>query len=188
MGPPRGNPQRAGEGLTVAKYLQDKRFAVTGKLVGIDARGLIGPFFTLRVPARGYDLHRPATYIDLRLLDPGQIVYRSKIHINDILRVILNPATRHLEKGTRGELTFEIIKKSSAQRISHAVRYDDATCPINGKVVDSDGRHFIVVDAGLPLVVGLMEFKPSEVKLIKLGAWVTFWPSPPTHGVILGHA
>ncbi len=172
----------------MAKYLQDKKLAVTGKLVGIDATGLIGPFFTLRVPARGFDLHRPASYIDIRLLDPGQIVHRSKIHIDDELKVIIHPVTRHLEKGTRNELTFEIVKKSAAQRISHAVRYDDATHPINGKVVDNDGRHFIVVDAGLPLVVGMMDFKPSDVKLINAGSWVTFWPSPPTHGMILGRA
>ncbi|MBN1344562.1 MAG: hypothetical protein JXQ73_17865 [Phycisphaerae bacterium] len=169
----------------MAKLLTDKRYAVTGKLVAIDATGLVGPFFTIRVPAKGYDLHRPATYIDLKLLDPGQVVFKSKIHINDDLRVIINPSAAVLEKGTRNQLTYEVLPRSNSQRISHAVRKDDATAPINGKVIDNDERKHIVIDAGLPLVVGLLDAKPSQVKLVKINSWVTFWPAPPTHGIIL---
>lgn len=168
----------------MAKMLSDPKYAVTGKLVAIDATGLVGPFFTIRVPAKGYDLHRPATYIDLTLLDPGQAVFKNKIHINDELKVIINPSTAILEKGTRNELTFEIVPKSNAQRISHAIRRDNATAPINGKVIDNDERKHIVVDAGLPLVVGMLDTKPSQVKLVKINSWVTFWPAPPTHGII----
>jgi len=169
----------------MAKMLLDKRYAVAGKLVGIDASGLVGPFFTLRVPAKGYDLHRPATYIDLRLLDPGQVVFKNKIHINDELKVILNPATAHIEPGTRNELTFEILPRSQSQRVSHAVRRDEASSPINGKVIDNDERRHIVVDAGLPLVVGMLDATPAQVKLVKINSWVSFWPAPPTHGIIL---
>ncbi len=169
----------------MAKMLTDKQYAVTGQLVAIDATGLIGPFFTVRVPSKGYDLHRPATYLDLRLLDPGQSVFKRKIRLNDEIRVIINPSTAVLEKGTRNELTFQVLPKSKAQRISHTVRRDDATSPINGKVIDNDERKHIVVDAGLPLVVGMLDTKPSQVKLIKVNSWVTFWPAPPTHGIIL---
>jgi len=42
------------------------------------------------------------------------------------------------------------------------------------------------VDAGSPIVVSLLEHKPSQTKQIKVNAWVTFWPAPPTHGIILG--
>ena len=169
----------------MAKMLTDKRYAVTGKLVAIDATGLVGPFFTIRVPPKGYDLHRPGTYIDLKLLDPGQVVFKKKIHINDDIRVVINPSAAVLDKGTRNELTFEVFPKSRTQRISHTIRRDDATAPINGKVIDNDERKHIVVDAGLPLVVGMLDAKPSQVKLVKVNSWVTFWPAPPTHGIIL---
>lgn len=169
----------------MAKMLTDKQYAVQGKLVGIDATGLIGPFFTIRVPGKGYDLHRPASYIDIQLFDPTQAVYKRKIHINDEVNVIINPSASVLEKGTRNELTFSIVPKTKCQRISHAVRRDTATSPINGKVIDNDERKHIVVDAGLPLVVGLLDTKPSQVKLVKVNSWVTFWPAPPTHGIIL---
>ena len=170
----------------MAKMLSDKRYAVTGKLVAIDATGLVGPFFTIRVPAKGYDLHRPGSYIDLKLLDPGQVLFKkTKIRINDELRAIVNPSTAYLEKGTRNEMTFEVFPRSKAQRISHAIRRDDATAPINGKVIDNDERRHIVIDAGLPLVVGMLDAKPSQVKLVKVNSWVTFWPAPPTHGIIL---
>ncbi len=169
----------------MAKMLSDKRYAVTGKLVGIDATGLVGPFFTIRVPAKGYDLSRPGTYIDLSLLDPGQVVFKKKIHINDELKVVINPSTAVLEQGTRNEMTFQVVPRSKAQRISHAIRRDDATAPINGKVIDNDERRHIVIDAGLPLVVGMLDTKPSQVKLVKVNSWVTFWPAPPTHGIIL---
>ncbi len=168
----------------MAKMLTDKRYAVLGKLVAIDATGLVGPFFTVRVPPKGFDLHRPATYIDLTLLDPGQVVFKRKIHIDDEVRVIINPSTAVLEKGTRNEMTFDVLPRSKAQRISHAVRRDDATSPINGKVIDNDERRHIVVDAGLPLVVGMLDAKPSQVKLVKVNSWVTFWPVPPTHGIL----
>lgn len=168
----------------MAKMLTDSKYAVTGKLVAIDATGLVGPFFTIRVPAKGYDLHRPATYIDLTLLDPGQAVFRKKIHINDDVKVIINPSTAVLEKGTRNEMTFEVLPKSKSQRVSHSIRRDNATSPVNGKVIDNDERKHIVVDAGLPLVVGLLDTKPSQVKLVKVNSWVTFWPAPPTHGII----
>jgi len=169
----------------MGKMLSDKTYAVTGQLVAIDATGLVGPFFTIRVPPKGYDLHRPGSYIDLRLLDPGQVVFKKKIRIHDELRVIIHPCTAVLERGTRNEMTFELFPRSKAQRVSHAVRRDDATAPINGKVIDNDGRRHVVVDAGLPLVVGMLDAKPSQVKLVKVNSWVTFWPAPPTHGVIL---
>ncbi len=169
----------------MSKMLQDKRYAVTGKLVAIDAAGLIGPFFTIRVPPVSYDLHRPASYMDIRLLDPGQVVFKSKIHINDELRVIINPATTRLESGTRNELTFEITPRTRCQRVSHAIRCHDATAPINGRVIDTDERRHIVVDAGLPLVVALLDTTPSQIKLIKINSWVSFWPAPPSHGIIL---
>ncbi len=170
----------------MAKMLLDKRYAVVGKLVAIDATGLIGPFFTLRVPAKGYDLRRPATYIDLRLLDPGQVVFKNKIHINDDLKVIIHPATAHLESGTRNEQTFEVLPKGQSQWISHAVRLHDAASPINGKVIDTDERKHIVVDAGLPLVVGMLDTPTAQIKQIKINSWVSFWPAPPTQGIIVG--
>jgi hypothetical protein len=169
----------------MAKLLSDSRYAVTGQLVSIDATGLVGPFFTIRVPAKGYDLHRPATYIDLTMLDPGQVVFKKKVHINDEIKVIINPSTALLEGGTRNELTFEIMPRTKAQRVSHAIRRDNASAPINGKVIDTDERRHVVVDAGLPLVVGLLDAKPAQVKLVKINSWVTFWPAPPTHGIIL---
>jgi hypothetical protein len=169
----------------MSKMLQDKRYSVAGKLVAIDATGLIGPFFTIRMPPKTYDLNRPASYIDIRLLDPGQVVFKNKIHINDELRVIIHPATAHLEPGTRNELTFEVTPRGKCQRITHAVRRDDATAPINGKVIDTDERRHVVIDAGLPLVVAMLDTAPSQMKLLRINAWVSFWPAPPTHGIIL---
>ncbi len=169
----------------MAKFLTDKTYAVQGKLVAIDATGMIGPFFTLRVPAKGYDLRRPASYLDLTLLDPTERVYKNKIHINDELTVIVHPATAHLESGTADELTFQIHKRQEAQFVSHAVRRDTGQAPINGKIIDNDEYHMVVVDAGLPMVVNLLDHKPSQTREIGIGKWVTFWPVPPTQGLIL---
>ena len=57
-----------------------------------------------------------------------------------------------------------------------------------GKVIENDEHHMIVVDAGLPIVVSLLEHKPTQTREVKLNSWVTFWPVPPTHGIILGRA
>ena len=97
-------------------------------------------------------------------------------------------ATADLAKGTRNELTFDIAPRGKCQRISHCRRLFEARTPVNGKVIDNDLHHAIVVDTGLPIVVSLLAGKPSEVRRIKINSWVTFWPSPPTHGIILGKA
>ena len=174
--------------LKRARLLSEKTYAVTGKLVAIDATGLVGPFFTVRMPAKGFDLHRPGTYIDLTLLDPGQVVFKKKIHINDELRVIINPSTAFLERGTRNEMTFQIDPRGKCRRISHCRRVFETHDPVNGKVTESDGKHVIAMDVGLPVVVSLLQHTPSQTKQIKLNSWLTFWPAPPVHGLILGKA
>ena len=88
--------------------------------------------------------------------------------------------------GTRSELTFQLAPKGKSQRVSHATRRFESLTPLNGKVIDNDGHHLIVVDAGVPIIVSLLQHKPSQTSQIKLNSWVTFWPGPPTHGIILG--
>ena len=78
--------------------------------------------------------------------------------------------------------------RSKCPRISHASRLFEGTSPINGNVVANDEHHMIVVDAGCPVSVSLLEHKPSQTRLVKINSWVTFWPTPPTHGIILGKA
>jgi hypothetical protein len=170
----------------MAKLLSDKKYAVRGKLVAIDNSGLLGPMFTLRVPPTSSDVRRPGSYVDFVLLDVNRKTLQKRIGIDDDLQVILHAATSAISKGTRNELTFQIDPRSKCRRISHCRRLFDATSPINGKVIDNDTRHTIVVDSGVPVVVSLLQHKPAQTKQIKLNSWITFWPAPPTHGVILG--
>ena len=170
----------------MAKLLSDENYAVHGRLVGIDNSGLVGPMFTLRVPPSTSDPQRPASYIDFSLLDTHRRTLQKKFHIDGELKVIIHAATAAVEQGTRNELTFHTSPRGKCQRISHCLRKFAGVSPINGKVVDNDGHHTIVVDAGVSVVVTLLEHKPSQTKQVKLNAWVTFWPAPPTHGIILG--
>jgi len=170
----------------MAKLLSDERYAVRGRLVGIDNSGLLGPLFTLRMPPNTFDLRRPGSYIDFTLLDTHRKTLQKRIHLDDELQVIIHAATAAVSPGTRNELTLQTTPRGKCQRISHCQRVYTGLAPVNGKVIDNDGRHVIVVDAGVPVVVSLLEHKPSQTKQIKLNAWVTFWPVPPTHGIILG--
>jgi len=170
----------------MAKLLTDEAFAVRGRLVAVDNSHLVGPLFTLRVPPTSSDVQRPGSYMDFVLLDTHRKTLQKRIHVEDELQVIIHAATAAVEPGTRNELTFQTTPRSGAQRISHCRRVFDGLSPINGKVIENDERHDIAVDAGAPLVVTLLEHKPSQTKQVKLNAWVTFWPSPPTHGIILG--
>jgi len=170
----------------MAKLLSDPNYAVRGRLVAVDNSGLLGPFFVLRVPPHTFDLQRPGSYMDFRLLDTGRKTLQKRIHLDDELDVIIHAATAALEAGTRNEATFLVVPKSRSQRITHAQRRFESLTPINGKVIDNDEHHVIVVDAGVPVVVSLLEHKPSQTKKVRAGAWVTFWPVPPTHGIILG--
>ena len=170
----------------MAKLLSDEKYAVRGRLVAVDNSGLVGPIFTLRVPPTTFDLQRPASYIDFQLLDTNRKTLQKRIRIDDELQVIIHAATAAVAGGTRNESTFQIAPRGRCQRISHCRRAFGSMSPVNGKVIDNDGHHSIVVDAGVPVVVSLLEHKPSQTKQVKVNSWVTFWPAPPTHGIILG--
>jgi hypothetical protein len=170
----------------MAKLLSDSTFAVRGRLVAVDNSGLVGPLFTLRLPPNTADLNRPGSYMDLTLLDVGRKTLQKRIGLDDELEVIIVAATSKIDAGTRNEQTFKITPRSQCQRISHAKRSFEGFTPINGKVIANDERNTIIVDAGCPVGVTLLDHKPTQTRLIKINSWVAFWPVPPTHGVILG--
>lgn len=172
----------------MAKLLTDERYAVRGRLVAVDNGGLVGPMFTLRYPPATGDVQRPGSYIDFVLLDTHRKTLQKRIHVEDELNVIIHVATAELASGTRGQLTFETRPAGKCHPISHCRRLFDAMTPLNGKVVDSDAHHMVVIDVGVPVVVSLLGHKPSQTKAVKLNAWATLWPCPPTHGIILGKA
>jgi hypothetical protein len=170
----------------MAKLLTDDKYAVRGRLVAVDNSGIVGPLFTLRVPPATADLHRPASYIDFVLLDTHRKTLQRRIHVDDELSVIIHAATAVLTPGTRNEQTFRIQPRGKCQPISHCHRVFAAMSPINGNVIDCDEHHAVVIDAGVPLVVSLLEHTPTQMRQVRLNSWVMFWPSPPTHGIILG--
>jgi len=172
----------------MAKLLSDETYSVRGRLVAIDNAGLVGPLFTLRVPPSTADVQRPGSYIDFVLLDTHRKTLQKRINLGDELQVIVHAAAADLEKGTRNELTFRTESRSSCQRISHCTRSFTGLAPVNGKVVDNDGHHTVAVDAGVPVVLTLLQHKPTQTRQVKINSWVTFWPVPPTHGIILGKA
>ncbi len=172
----------------MGKLLTDEKFAVLGRLVAMDNSGLLGPMFTLRLPPTTCDVRRPASYVDFVLLDVKRKTLLKRISVDDELQVILHVATADLSNGTRNELTFQIEPRNKCKRISHTRRIFDGCSPINGKVIENDAHHVIVVDTGVPIVVSLLGYKPTKSRQIKINSWVTFWPSPPTHGIILGKA
>lgn len=172
----------------MAKLLTNETYAVLGRLVAVDNSGLVGPMFTLRLPPTTCDVQRPGSYIDFSLLDVKRITLQKRISLDDELRVILHAAAASISKGTRNELTFDLTPRTKCRRIPHCRRIFDWCSPINGKVIENDARHTIVIDAGLPIVVSLPQHKPTQTREIKINSWVTLWPSPPTHGIILGKA
>ncbi|MCY2930053.1 MAG: hypothetical protein NTV86_11275 [Planctomycetota bacterium] len=170
----------------MAKLLTDSQYAVRGRLMAIDNAGPVGPLFTLRIPPATGDINRPGTYIDFVLLDTHRKTLQKRIHLDDELEVIIHVATAALDSGTRDETTFELYPAGKSPRISYCRRTVETITPVNGKVVENDAHNTIVVDAGVPLVVSLLSFKPTDTRKVKINSWVTFWPSPPTHGIILG--
>jgi hypothetical protein len=170
----------------MAKFLSEAKYAVRGRLVAVDDSGMVGPMFTLRVPPSTFDVQRPGSYIDLELLDTNRKTLQKRFGMGDELEVILHAAATTISAGTRNEVTFEVSPRAQCQRISYCRRVFTSISPVNGKVIDNDEHHMLVVDAGLPFVVSLLDFKPTQTKEVKVNAWVTFWPTPPTHGVILG--
>jgi len=168
--------------------LSNRKLAVKGKLVAVDNASLVGPMFTLRIPASSCDIRKPASYLDLVLLDANRKTLTRQISIDDKLLVVLHFATSNISKGTRNEMTFHIDPPSKCRRISYCRRVFEAFDPVNGKVIDNDGKHIIAVDAGVPVVVSLLNHTPAQTKQIKLNSWVTFWPAPPIHGLILAKA
>lgn len=172
----------------MARLLSDSAFAVKGRLVAVDNSALVGPMFTLRIPPNTFDVQRPASYIDLVLLDSSRKTLQKRINIDDEFSVIIHAATSAVTRGTRDELTFKTVPRGRCRPISHCRRLFSGVTPINGKVIDNDEHHMIVVDAGVPVVVSLLEHKPTQTRQVKVNAWVTFWPVPPTHGIVLGKA
>jgi len=170
----------------MAKLLSDDRYAVRGRLVAIDNSQFVGPLFVLRVPPSTADLQRPGSYIDFRLLDTNRKTLQKRINVEDELQVIIHAAAATIEPGTQNEQTFATVSRSRCQRVSHCRRIFEGLAPINGKVVDNDEHHTLVVDAGVPVVVSLLGHKPTRTRQIRTGTWATFWPTPPTHGIILG--
>jgi len=170
----------------MAKLLTDSKHAVRGKLVAVDDSGLVGPMFTLRVPPVTADVHRPGSYIDFVLLDTNRKTLQRKISVGDQLDVIIHAATSAVAPGTRNELTFEVRPRNQCQPVPHCRRTFGGLSPVNGQVLENDAHHMIVVDAGVPVVVTLLEHKPAQTRQVKPKSWVTFWPTPPTHGIILG--
>ncbi len=172
----------------MAKLLTDETYAVLGRLVAVDNSGLVGPMFTLRLPPTTFDVQRPGSYIDFPLLDVKRKTLQKRIGVGDELQVILHAAAASIANGTRNEMTFDIAPRGKSPRISHCRRIFDSCSPINGKVVENDGHHTIVVNAGFPIVVSLPQHKPTQTRQIKINAWMTLWCCPPTHGIILGKA
>jgi hypothetical protein len=170
----------------MAKFLSDPKFAIRGRLVAVDNSGLLGPFFVVRVPPTTFDVQRPGSYIDFLLLDTARKTLQRRIALEDELEVIIHAATAALQPGTRNEATFQVFPKGQCQRVSHAVRRFESLAPVNGRVVDNDGHHVLAVDAGVVMIVSLLEHKPAQTQQVKVNSWVTFWPAPPTHGIILG--
>ena len=66
------------------KLLNNPEYGVRGRLVAIDNSGLMGPFFTLRIPPNTFDLQRPGSYIDIHLLDSAGKTTQKRIHIEAI--------------------------------------------------------------------------------------------------------
>jgi hypothetical protein len=170
----------------MAKFLSDSRFAVRGRLMAVDNSGLLGPFFVLRIPPTTFDVQRPASYMDFVLLDTARKTLQKRISLDDELEVIIHAAAAGVAPGTRNEATFQVFPKGQCQKISHAVRRFESAAPINGQVIDNDGQKLLAIDAGVPIVLSLLEHKPSQARQIKVNSWATFWPVPPTHGIILG--
>ena len=170
----------------MAKLLSESKYAIHTRLVAIDNSGMIGPFCTLRYPPTTFDLQRPGTYIDFRLLDTARKTLQKRISLHDELNVIIHVATPNPEPGTRNQMTFLTYPVGKCQRITHCRRTFDSINPINGKVIENDAHHTIALDAGVPIVVTLLGSKPTDTRKIKLNSWLTFWPAPPTHGIILG--
>ncbi len=172
----------------MGKFLSDDANALIGRLVAIDNSELVGPMFILRIPPATADIQKPASYMDLNLLDTSRKILQKRISVGDELKVIIHVATAAVEGGTRNEMTFQIQPRNKCQKISHCRRLFNGMMPINGKVTDNDGRKHLVVDAGIPIVVSLLEHKAAQTSTIKINSWVTLWPTPPTHGIILGKA
>ena len=170
----------------MASFLTDEKYAVRGRLVAVDNSGFVGPMITLRVPPSTFDLQRPGSYIDFLLLDTNRKTLQKRIQVDDELQLIVHAATSAIAPGTRNELTFQVAPRAGCQRVSHCRRVFGSVSPLNGKVVDNDGTRSLVVDCGVPVVVSLLEHKPTQTRQIKVNAWVTFWPTPPTHGIVLG--
>ena len=172
----------------MAKLLSDETYAVRGRLVAIDNSALVGPLFTLRIPPNTSDVQRPGSYVDFVLLDTHRKTLQKRIHVDDELSVIIHAATAEVAPGVQNEMTFHVEPASRCQQISHCRRVVAGVSPINGKVAENDAHHTIAVDAGVPVVLTLLNHKPTQTREVKLNAWVTFWPVPPTHGIILGKA
>ena len=170
----------------MAKLLSDETFAVRGRLVAIDNSHLVGPLFTLRVPPTTFDVRRPGSYVDFVLLDTHRKTLQKRIHIDDQLSVIVHAATAAVEPGTQNEMTFHVEPAARCRQISHCRRAFEGVSPINGSVVENDAHHTIVVNTGVPIVLTLLNHKPTQTREVKINAWITFWPVPPTHGIILG--
>ncbi len=170
----------------MAKLLSDDKYAVNGRLVAVDNGGMIGPMFTLRVPPNTFDLQRPGSYMDFILLDTHRKTLKKRFHVDDELQVIIHASAAGLQKGTRDEKTFYPRPPGRAQRINHCRREFSGASPVNGKVIDNDGRNTIIVEAGAPIALTLLDYTPASTKKVKVNSWVTFWPAPPTHGIILG--
>lgn len=170
----------------MAKLLNDDTYAVRGRLVAIDNSEFVGPYFILRVPPNTFDLQRPGSYIDFRLLDTNRKTLQKRIHLDDELKVVIHAATAAVDSGTQNEQTFHTAPRNRCQRISHCRRVFEGLSPVNGLVVANDEHHMIVVNAGEPIVVSLLGHTPTKTKKIEADSWVTFWPTPPTHGIILG--
>ncbi|MBS3733690.1 MAG: hypothetical protein KGY99_02060 [Phycisphaerae bacterium] len=172
----------------MAKLLTDPEYAVRGRLVAVDNSGAVGPLFTLRIPPNTADVQRPASYLDFRLLDTNRKTLQKRIALDDELDVVIHAAAATVDAGTQREPTFRLRPVSRSQQIPYCRRIFESLSPINGKVVANDEHHTIVVDAGVPVVVTLLGHTPTRTRQVKVNAWVTFWPCPPTHGVVLGKA
>ena len=156
--------------------------AVRGVIVGAWRVG-DRTYFDLRVQAPEWSTSHPASFVDLRLLDVGDILREKRLALLDRAAVVVEPRALALARPDRRERSHVLQPLRQSQRIPNSRRVLDLDCLLCGDVEENDGERHLVVNVGFPTIVRVGD--ASELADYQPGDWVEFTTQLPTRGYVL---
>lgn len=140
-------------------------------------------YFEVRLPAGGWQLHQPATFVDLLLWDVGEVIAEKRLPFLQPLSVIPRAVVPALSRSDRPEKSFPLQSGPGTPRLRQARRLVAPDALIQGQVLESDGDRSLLIDCGFRLVATVQD--RESLSGLALNEYVAFTLTTPLQGFLL---